>query len=803
MEGSYLRYMDIAERLRLARERVRLLEKELASARRDLDDLLNAPPEPSREAAPSAGHAAVEPPAAVSASSSSAEKVALFRARFMGRDDVYALPWESRRTGKKGWSPAVRGGFYTDAITDADLLPLTDDVVERHLRGDSATFHVGLYPMTRDDHCALLVCDFDDGSWREDATAYAEACRRAGIDTLAEISRSGDGAHVWMFFDASVPAASARTLGSAMLRAAMADRASISMASYDRFFPSQDVLPQRSPGRMRFGNLIALPLQGGCRRRGTTVFADPHSWDAYDDQFAALSKVVPVPAERLTEYANGSNRLPAGPRESLAVRPRRAAIRAEAAAIAGRAISVRRDEMVHVPVANVPNVVIAELKHVASISNPEFYRRQAQRFSTFGTPRLVTCFEHDDVELRLPRGLLDEATSVLRDTGFTVEVDFDGEEVKPIDVAFEGELRPEQRAAVTEMLRYQTGVLVAPPGAGKTVMACALIAERATPTAILVNRADLLQQWRTRLTEFLGISDKQIGQLGGGRRKRRGVVDLIMMQSIAHRTGDPRILEEYGQVIVDECHAVAAPAVEAAIRVVNVKNWVGLTATPYRADQMDGLITMQCGPIRHVVDAGSPTPRRLVVHVTDFTTDEPGTDGPSMQMIYNQLAESEPRNGLIVSEIVRASEAGQRSLVLTNRIDHVQSLTAKLGDQTSVPVFALHGRLRPVERRTLLNQLRELDDERMPFVLVAIDKVAGEGIDLPSLNALFLAMPVSFKGRVIQQTGRITRGGAGADSVVVVHDFHDAAVPWLDRMHHKRRRVMQKEGFLINLDSGP
>ena len=231
MEGSYLRYMDIAERLRLARERVRLLEKELASARRDLDDLLNAPPEPSREAAPSAGHAAVEPPAAVSASSSSAEKVALFRARFMGRDDVYALPWESRRTGKKGWSPAVRGGFYTDAITDADLLPLTDDVVERHLRGDSATFHVGLYQMTRDDHCALLVCDFDDGSWREDATAYAEACRRAGIDTLAEISRSGDGAHVWMFFDASVPAASARTLGSAMLRAGLSWLFSVSSAA--------------------------------------------------------------------------------------------------------------------------------------------------------------------------------------------------------------------------------------------------------------------------------------------------------------------------------------------------------------------------------------------------------------------------------------------------------------------------------------------------------------------------------------------------------------------------------------------
>ena len=792
--------MDFAEQLRLAQERVRRLEQELASARRDLDELVSAAASPDR--VPSAQRAAI-PASTVSASSSSAEKVALFRARFSGREDAYALPWESRRTGKKGWSPAVRGGFYTDAITDADLLPLTDAAVERHLRGDSVAFHVGLYPMTRDDHCSLLVCDFDDGSWREDAAAYAVACRRAGIDTLAEISRSGDGAHVWMFFEASVPAASARALGSAMLRAAMAHRASISMASYDRFFPSQDVLPQRSPGRMRFGNLIALPLQGDCRRRGTTVFADPESWRPYDDQFAALSNVTLVPVERFAEYPTGSNRLQAGPRDSLAVRPRRAAIRAEAAAVGGRAIIVRRDAMVHVPTGDVPSVVIAELKHVASVSNPEFYRRQAQRFSTFGTPRLVTCFEHDDSELRLPRGLFDEATNTLRDAGFTVETVIDAKGVKPIDVTFDGELRAEQRAAVTELFCHETGVLVAPPGAGKTVMACALIAERAVPTVILVNRADLLQQWRTRLTEFLSLSDKQIGQLGGGRRKRKGVVDLIMMQSIAHRNGDPSILEEYGQVIVDECHAVAAPAVEAAIRTINVRNWVGLTATPYRADQMDGLITMQCGPIRHVIDTGPPTPRRLAVHETEFTTDEPGTDGPSMQLIYNQLAESEPRNGLIVAEIARAAESGQRSLVLTNRIDHVQTLATLLGDQTSAPVFALHGQLRPAERRALLDRLHELDAARTPFVLVAIDKVAGEGIDLPSLNALFLAIPVSFKGRVIQQTGRITRGGAGAEGVAVVHDFHDAAVPWLDRMHHKRRRVMQKEGFVISHDTGP
>lgn len=691
----------------------------------------------------------------------------------------------------------MRGGFYTDAITDADFLPLTDAVIEQHLRGGSSESHVGLYPMRLDDTCKLLVCDFDDGQWREDAAAFVAACEHAGIDTISEISRSGEGAHVWIFFEEAVPAASARAMGASLLRTAMASRATMSMSSYDRFFPSQDTLPQRASGRMRLGNLIALPLQGDWRRNGTTIFADPSDWRLYEDQFAALARVVPVAYERLEEFAVTSSRLPAGPRESLSPRPRRAALRAVGRGRTGQKIVIRRDAMVHIATADVPAVVVTELKHAASVSNPEFYRRQAQRFSTFGVPRLVTCFEHDEDELRVPRGLEDEVISVLGDAGYKTTLRVEVEASDVIDVTFTGELRIEQRDAVEALLQHDIGVLVAPPGSGKTVIACALIAERATPTAILVNRAELLQQWRTRLTQFLSITDKQLGQLGGGRRKRRGIVDLIMMQSIAHRAGDPSILEEYGQIIVDECHAVAAPAVEAAIRAVNARTWVGLTATPYRADHMDGLITMQCGPIRHTIDVGPVVSRGLVVHETEFTTDELGTDGPSMQAIYTELAADGKRNALTLREVVRASAERRRSLVLTNRLEHVEILARELTAQTTVPVLRFHGRLRPAERRALRERLATLADAGDAFALIAIDKVAGEGIDLPALDTLFLTMPVSYKGRVIQQLGRVTRGHQGTDAAAVVHDFHDAAVPWLDRMHRRRKRVMAKEGFAI------
>ncbi|CAN5329073.1 hypothetical protein BH09ACT6_BH09ACT6_03980 [soil metagenome] len=394
--------------------------------------------------------------------------------------------------------------------------------------------------------------------------------------------------------------------------------------------------------------------------------------------------------------------------------------------------------------------------------------------------------------------MFDEAKSVLEDAGYRVVRSGLADPSALIEVNFTGELRFDQREAVEAILGHDTGVLVAPPGSGKTVIACALIAERKVSTAILINSAELLVQWRERLQQFLTLTDKQIGQLGAGRRKRRGVVDLIMMQSVSHRNADSKLLQEYGQIIIDECHAVAAPATEAALRGVNVAQWVGLTATPYRADQMNGLITMQCGPIRHTTSSVNETERQLVVHETNFTTGESGTDGPSIQAIYTELASNTERNELIVRDVIGAASQGRTSLVLTNRLDHLDVLAAEIGHRVPVPVVQLHGRMTKAERREVRKTLSIADGANEPFVLVAIDKVAGEGLDLPTLNTLFLTVPVSFKGRVIQQIGRITRGRETADTVpAIVHDYCDSNVPLLDRMHSRRRRVMTKEGFTI------
>ncbi|MHA3724413.1 TOTE conflict system archaeo-eukaryotic primase domain-containing protein [Leucobacter sp. HY1910] len=781
-------------------KRITVLENQLSQARNELR-LLDSVSTPSRNLT-SETENGIPSPAHVHAGSSPAEKMALFSARFIGRSDVYANRWLSKKTGKSGWSPAIRYGSDYRNPRPSDYLPLTASVLERHLRRDpDIEWHAGLYPLLENDQCRLLACDFDDGDWRRDAAAYAAACKEAGFDVLAEISRSGEGAHVWMFFDSAVPAATARAAGAQLLRRAMASCPSMSFESYDRFFPSQDKLPTQSTGRARFGNLIALPLSGNCRARSTSVFADPTTWVPFKDQFAELAKVRLADAESLTKIigAGATNLL--GPAENLPLRPQRAAIRAAAkehlaAPGAEQNVRLRLDSVLHVPTASLPGTVIIDLKHLASIPNPEFYLRQAQRRSTYGTPRLVTCFEHDGEELRIPRGLLDETSLRLEDASFKVSVTKTRRKRTSIEVKFSGTLHKDQRAAVSAMDKHETGVLVAPPGAGKTVIACALIAKRQKPTAILVGNRELLAQWRTRLQEFLSLTESQIGQLGAGRRKRRGVVDLIMWQSIAHREGDPTILNEYGQIIIDECHRIAAPAIEAALRQVDAPRWLGLTATPYRADKMDGLITMQCGPIRHTMMQETVVKRELRIHDTQFATDETGSDGPSIQAIYTELAHDEARNTLVVDSVLDAATDGRCSLVLTNRIDHLDTLMESIRQRSSTPTFSLHGRLSPAERREVRDALAALVDSREPFTLVAIDKVAGEGLDLPTLDTLFLAVPISFKGRVIQQLGRITRGvAATSGKVALVHDFRDGNVPLFEAMHARRRRVMLKDGF--------
>ncbi|WJZ02232.1 DEAD/DEAH box helicase [Corynebacterium freiburgense] len=709
------------------------------------------------------------PPTDVHAKAPLAAKISLFTSRFRGRTDVYAYKWQHSE--RKGWSPA------TPFRGSEEYLPLTDNVIDQHLRGNQ---FIGVYPMLPDDSTHFLACDFDDALWRQNARAYADACAARGVDNLVEISSSGAGAHVWIFFEEPVPARQARALGFQLLREAMAQEPNMDFTSYDRFFPAQDTLPIRSKGRGRLGNLIALPLQGTHRRQGTTVFVDPNTWQPYDDQFSALSAVKPLDIQSVV-----FDEPIIGPASELTVpKPRKSELHTTAT------VDISVDSHLRVPLDGLPASIIASLKHLACLSNPEFYRRQAQRFSTFRIPRLIIRFHQENNILQLPRGLTDEVIELLETAGATVHTKRQRARQR-LQLEFTGKLRPPQQRALRDTTPHRTGVIVAPPGFGKTVLGCSMIAHRNVPTAVLVNRKELVDQWRTSLSEFLGCTP---GQLGAGKRKLTGEIDIIMMQSISHRDANTSVLDDYDHIVVDECHSIASPATEAAITDARAPYWLGLTATPFRADHMDELITMQLGPIRHQAIHERVAQREIVLRTTNFITEEPATDGASMNAIYSELTTDTDRNALIIADICSAATEGRTSLVLSNRIEHLHLLQELLQQQVTTPIFLLHGQLPPQERSSTLETLRKLEG---PFILLAIDKVAGEGFDLPQLNTLFLTIPVSFKGRIIQQIGRVTR----SDHPALVYDYVDEQVPWLHRMAQRRRRIIAKEGFTPRHDT--
>jgi hypothetical protein len=606
------------------------------------------------------------PPLRVDRTSSSEAKVDCFRSLFVGRDDVYALRWESGRTGKHGWSPAVQGGFANARSPNKEYLPLTQSVIAGHLAGKA---HVGLYPLLPDDSCRLIVCDFDGPGWALDALAYFNSAQSMGITSALERSRSGDGAQVWIFFGDSVPATLARRLGTLLLREAMNLRGELDLASYDRLFPAQDFMPKGS-----FGNLIALPLQKECRDRGTTAFLDPSTMKPMEDQWAYLSTIKRVSRAEVESILETAPGVGAGPEERTFQRPREVVPVTMPEVVVGVAAA-----MLEIERSGLPPALLAGLKHLASLHNPAFYEKERLRFSTWDTRRMIRCYAETLESLLLPRGLTEKAAGVVAEAGSRLVV-HEGRP-DPDQIAFTPtfELREDQETALRALSVHELGVLVASPGAGKTVVACALIAYHRRPTLIIVDRKPLVEQWTERLATHLGLVPKQIGQVGGGRNKTTGIVDIAMAQSLARREDLDEMTSQYGLIVVDECHHVPAVTFERCVKKIRARRWLGLTATPYRRDGLQGLITMYCGPIRYrmdeQVDVANDFRRELIVHQTNF---EVSNDVTHIQDLFRALVDDEARTMAICEDVVAAAANGRNCLVLTQWTEHLSSVVSAL-----------------------------------------------------------------------------------------------------------------------------
>lgn len=758
--------------------------------------------------------------ALVTNNSSSAEKIELFRGLFAGRPDVFPVRWENRKTGGSGYSPACSNEWAKGICGKPKVkcgecphqafIPPAEDIIEKHLRGGdprSGNFVAGVYPLLQDETCWFLAVDFDKDSWADDARALLSTCHAKGIAAALERSRSGNGGHAWIFFSEPVPARTARQMGSALITETMEMRPEIGFTSYDRFFPSQDTMPLGG-----FGNLIALPLQRKAREAGNSIFVD-NDLRPYDDQWAYLSSLPRLSADlvfRIADEAELSGRV-LGVRmpvddehadEPWKMSPSRRGPSRRIETAIPRSIRIVVADQVYVDRTDLPPALIAQLVRLAAFQNPEFYRAQAMRLPTFGKPRIVSCAELYPQHTALPRGCLDEVINLIESHGAVVDLE-DLREIGtalPADVSFQGELRRPQLAAFDALIAHENGVLAATTAFGKTVVAAALIAHRARNTLILVHRRELLTQWVERLPNFLNIDPKQIGVIGGGKRKSTGVIDVALIQSLVRKGEVEDIVADYGHLIVDECHHLSAASFELVARRSKARYVVGLSATVARKDGHHPIIFMQCGPVRHRVDARVQAAERGIRHRArdrstqfELPASLASAERPSMPSIYAALAQDNARNDLIFDDVLKSLEAKRSPIVLTERKDHLDYLQKRFSPFVR-NLVVLRGGMSAKDRKTANTALNVSDDHER--LILATGRYIGEGFDDARLDTLFLTMPIAWKGTLAQYVGRLHREHDGKRDVLVV-DYVDQAVPVLARMAGKRRVGYRALGYVI------
>ena len=764
-----------------------------------------------------------------------------FFSMFWGRQDVYAKRSVNKETGKAAYYPQcnnfwtnvchkkIKDGINCKDCKNRSYKTITKKDILNHLQGNAynASDVIGVYPLLSNGTYRFMVFDFDnhdknaeekdfansDDTWVEEVESMREICVLNGIEPLVERSRSGRGAHVWIFFDKPIDASFVRKFGFALLDKGAEQINLKSFKYYDRMLPAQDSLPEDSA----VGNLIALPLQGKALQDGNSAFIDGN-WNAYPNQWETLFNKPRLSQEffeeKIKEWSNIIDDIAANAAESDREKPWNRMRHFNKNDVEGK-LHIILSNGIYVDNTNLKAAMQNRIRRMAAISNPVFYKNQAIGTSNYDTARWIYLGkDHLSGYIQIPRGLQDELWENIKQADIDYEMEDERQQGRKINVDFKGELRPEQDKALKELIRYDNGILHAATAFGKTVVSSAIIAQKKINTLIILESSALIEQWKEALEKFLNINEglpayetktgrvrkrkSLIGTLQGAHDSMTGIIDIAMAGSLCKKGKYHKMMNEYGLVLIDECHHSASETIANVLKEVKAKYVYGVTATPKRGDGLEKINYMLIGPIRYSYTTKEKAKEQGIQHLVypRFTRTVPPrgviTDKMHPNEAYEIIHNNDVRDEQIIEDVKNCVAAGRTPVVLSRYKDHSEKFYERLKNYAD-HVFLMTGNNSKKEHRKILEQMHQVDKNES-LILIATGSLVGEGFDFPRLDTLFMATPVSFRGVVEQYAGRLNRDYAGKENVII-YDYVDNHIPMFNNMYMKRLKAYKQIGY--------